>query len=128
MKKLRRLIVFLTVAVVFSVNVQTIQAKEIVGTSIVLEEGITSEGVAYTVYLIEEPTNIYNPNIVVSKKFTIGVTFDGNIVPPSTWSTTIQEGAVSYSGVLYLGTYSYDNFLTSKKTVAQYSGTLCGLL
>ena len=52
MKKLRRLIVFLTVAVVFSVNVQTIQAKEIVGTSIVLEEGITSEGVAYLILYI----------------------------------------------------------------------------
>ena len=93
-----------------------------------IDEGYTSEGIAYEVYIVHEQANTSSPNIVVSKKFTISVIFDGNIIPPETWSTTITEGAVTYSGTLYRGTYSYDNFLNSKKTVVQYSGTLCGLL
>ena len=128
MKNFKRALLTLITIMLIGISSTKSEAKNLSDEVNKIGEGVTSEGVAYEVYIVDDETNSINPNIVVSKKFTISVIFDGNITPPKTWSTTIQEGAVSYSGTLYRGTYSFDNFLNSKKTVAEYSGTLCGLL
>ncbi len=131
MKLIRKNLAIALVLALVLVNNITVEAKELDlnnDRNDVISVGQLDDGTNYTVYLSGDATGIASPNFTVGKKFTISVMFDGNVIPPSTWSTTITEGAVEYRGVLYLESYSYDNFLWDKSTVAIYSGTLCGQL
>ena len=133
MKNVKRIVLAAMLLLFVSVNYVEVNAKELStfqlkNNNSVIETGELEDGTTYTVYSAEEYKDSNKPNFTVGKKFTISIIFDGNVVPPSTWSTTIKEGTVNYSGVLYLDGYSYDNTPWDKKTVARYTGTLCGQL
>ena len=93
-------------------------------TKIVIEQGVTEDGIPYTVYLETSAPDIVTPNIVVSKFYRIAVTFQGNAKPSDTWNTSMTDDGITYSGTLYLKGYEYDNFGPSKYTMARYEGTL----
>ena len=128
MRKINKILLLfvLTIAFIVESNI-SVEAKGLIDNRVILDQGTTEEGINYVVYLHDFQDEI-SSNIVVSKKFTIDVLFDGNIKPSDTWSAKFTEGTVTYSGTLYLQSYYFDNLFSSKKTVATYSGTLCGLL
>ena len=94
----------------------------------VLCTGTMDDGTGYTIYI--DDLNLGNDSIKIvhSKRFSIHVIFEGNIIPPSTWPVTITDDNIEYSGILYLDSYEFDNFLGDKSTIAFYSGTLHALL
>jgi len=100
-------------------------SKSLIDSSmIIIEEGVTEDGIPYVMYMDPSPQNDISPNIVVSKNYSVSIQFKGNATPPDTWNTSFTEDGITYSGTLNLEYYSYDNLGPSKYTVARYSGTL----
>lgn len=107
---------------VFFINTP-VYAQSLSPAAIIIDEGFTEDNIHYVLYKTSTSDSI-SPKIVVSKVFKASMVLDGNVIPPSTWNTSMTEDGITYSGTLYLQSYEFDNFFASKKTIAHYSGTL----
>lgn len=82
-----------------------------------ITSGYTDEGFYYTAYDALYVINSDN-SISVSKR----LIYDGNITPPIQISWQERINGVSYSGILYLASYTYKP--STGTTTAEYYGTL----
>ena len=103
----------------FSVNSYAANLSN-AGSEILVEEGVTSDGIKYHVYEIAE-TDIFYPQIILHKEIKkYKITWDGKVTPPKYYYYN-QNG---WKGNLTLDGYDYDDFPINPCTTAIYSGTV----
>ena len=82
--------------------------------------GYTENGIYYEVVTLEEHIDTYMTTRGKALNVTKEFTYNGIITPSSTISWTESSGSITYSGILNLQSFYYNN----NKTVATYKGTL----
>ena len=82
--------------------------------------GHTQEGIYYEVITLEEQTDTYASTRAKVLNVTKEFTYNGIITPSSSLSWTESSDGITYSGTLYLYSFTQRN----NKTIATYKGTL----
>ena len=132
-RKLKFMVVMFCCTLVLLGSVVDVSAKTVVSGNELkyIGEGYTEEGIHYRIYETVEDESGVMPCIVVSKKKSISIAYEGYIDPPKTFYYSQKESDynIVMSGTLNLTGYSYDIWpYINGSTKANYSGTIFGNL
>ncbi len=110
------------------VSANTVQRVETVFNGNVIDKGCTTDGIHYIVYSTPDSQALVSPLLIDTKRKTVTVNFNGNVIPPKTWRLSVVENNITYTGTLVLQDYFYDNLFGHKTTSATYTGTVVATL
>lgn len=93
-----------------------------------IDKGCTTDGIHYIVYSTPDSQSLVSPQLIDTKRKTVTVNFNGNVIPPKTWRLSVVENSITYTGTLVLRDYFYDNLFGHKTISATYTGTVVAAL